>query len=67
MMVERGNHLIWRSQDLNKEMSGHYRLHANHVPSGIMINLDECSCTHTKNIIEHVVKWYVYQRDLTTE
>jgi hypothetical protein len=43
MVVDRGNHLIWRSQDLNKEGSRSCRLHADQVPSGVVAKLDECS------------------------
>jgi hypothetical protein len=43
MVVDRGNHLIWRSQDLNKEMSCSCRLHADQVPGGVVTKLDECS------------------------
>jgi hypothetical protein len=43
MVVDRGNHLIWRSQDLNKKMSRSCRLHANQVPGGVVTKLDECS------------------------
>jgi hypothetical protein len=43
MVIDRGNHLIWRSQDLNKEMSCTCRLHADRVPGGVVTKLDECS------------------------
>jgi hypothetical protein len=43
MVVDRGNHLIWRSQDLNKEKSRSCRLHADQVPGGVVTKLDECS------------------------
>jgi hypothetical protein len=43
MVVHRGNHLIWRSQDLNKERSRSCRLHAEQVPGGVVTKLDECS------------------------
>jgi hypothetical protein len=43
MVVDRGNHLIWRSQDVNKEMSHSYRLHVDQVPGGVVTKLDECS------------------------
>jgi hypothetical protein len=43
MVVDRGNHLIWRSQDLNKEWSRSCRLHADQVPAGVVTKLDECS------------------------
>jgi hypothetical protein len=43
MVVDRGNHLIWRSQDVNKERSHSYRLHADQVPGGVVTKLDECS------------------------
>jgi hypothetical protein len=42
MVVGRGNHLIWRSQDLSKERSLSYRLHADQVPGGVETKLDEC-------------------------
>jgi hypothetical protein len=42
MMVDRGNHLIWRSQDLNKERSHSCRLHADQVPGGVVTKFDEC-------------------------
>jgi hypothetical protein len=42
MVVDRGNHLIRRSQDLSKERSRSCRLHADQVPSGIETKLDEC-------------------------
>jgi hypothetical protein len=42
MVADRGNHLIWRSQDLNKERSRSYRLHADQVPSDVVTKLDEC-------------------------
>jgi hypothetical protein len=43
MVVDRGNHLIWRSQDLNKERSRSCKLHACQVPGGVVTKLDECS------------------------
>jgi hypothetical protein len=43
MVVDRRNHLIWRSHDLNKEWSRSYRLHADQVPGGVVTKLDECS------------------------
>jgi hypothetical protein len=43
MVVDRENHLIWRSQDLNKERSRSCRLHTDQVPSGIVTKLDESS------------------------
>jgi hypothetical protein len=43
MVVDRGNHLIWRSQDLNKERSHSYRLHTDQVPGSFVTKLDECS------------------------
>jgi hypothetical protein len=42
MGVDRGNHLIWRSQDLSKERSRSCRLHTDQVPGGVEIKLDEC-------------------------
>jgi hypothetical protein len=42
MVVDRGNHLIWRSQDLSKERSRSCRLHADQVPGGVETKLDEC-------------------------
>jgi hypothetical protein len=42
MVVDRGNHLIWRSHDLSKERSRSCRLHADHVPGGVETKLDEC-------------------------
>jgi hypothetical protein len=42
MVVDRGNHLIWRSQDLSKERSRSCRLHADQVPGGVKTKLDEC-------------------------
>ena len=66
-MAGMGNHLIWRSQHLIKERSRSGRLHADHVPGGVVINLGECSCTHTKHLREHDVVWSVYEEDLTTE
>jgi hypothetical protein len=42
MVVDRGNHLIWRSQDLSKERSCSCRLYADQVPSGVETKLDEC-------------------------
>jgi hypothetical protein len=43
MVVDRGNHLIWRSQDMNKKRSRSCRLHADQVPGGVVTKLDECS------------------------
>jgi hypothetical protein len=43
MVVDRGNHLIWRSQDLNKERSCSCSLHADQVPGGVVTKHDECS------------------------
>jgi hypothetical protein len=43
MVVDRGNHLIWRSHDLNKEMSRSCRLHTNQVPGDVVTKLNECS------------------------
>jgi hypothetical protein len=43
MVVDRGNHLIWRSQDSNKERSHSCRLHAPQVPGGVLTKLDKCS------------------------
>jgi hypothetical protein len=43
MVVDRENHLIWRSQDLNKERSRSCRLHTDQVPGGVVTKLDECS------------------------
>jgi hypothetical protein len=43
MVVDRGNHLIWRSQEVNKERSRSCRLHADQVPGGVVTKLDECS------------------------
>jgi hypothetical protein len=42
MVVDRGNHLIWRSQDLSEERSRSCRLHAVQVPGGVGTKLDEC-------------------------
>jgi hypothetical protein len=42
MVVDRGNHLIWRSQDLSEERSRSCRLHAGQVPGGVVTELDEC-------------------------
>jgi hypothetical protein len=42
MVVDRGNHLIWRSQDLNKERSRSCRLHADQGHGGVVTKLDEC-------------------------
>jgi hypothetical protein len=42
-VVDRGNHLIWRSQDLNKERSHSCRLHIDQVPSGVVTKHDKCS------------------------
>jgi hypothetical protein len=42
MVVDRGNHHIWRSQDLNKEISRSCRLHADQVPGGLVTKLNEC-------------------------
>ena len=42
MVVDRGNHLIWRSQDLSKERSRSCRLHADQVPGGVVTKLDKC-------------------------
>jgi hypothetical protein len=42
MVVDRGNYLIWRSQDLNKERSRSCRLHAVQVPGAVVTKLDEC-------------------------
>jgi hypothetical protein len=41
MVVDRGNHIIWRSQDLSEERSRSYRLHADQVPGGVVTKLDE--------------------------
>jgi hypothetical protein len=43
MVLDRGNHLIRRSLDLNKERSRGCRLHADQVPGGVVTKLDECS------------------------
>jgi hypothetical protein len=43
MVVDRGNHLILRSQDMKNERSHSCRLHADQVPGGIVTKLDECS------------------------
>jgi hypothetical protein len=42
MVVDRGNHLIWRSQDLSDERSRSCRLHTDQVPDGVETKLDEC-------------------------
>jgi hypothetical protein len=42
MVVDRGNHHIWGSQDLNKERSRSCRLHADQDPGGVVTKLDEC-------------------------
>jgi hypothetical protein len=42
MVVDRGNHLIWRSQDLYKERSRSCRLHADQVPGGVVTKHDKC-------------------------
>ena len=42
MVVDRGNHHIWRSQDLSEESSRSCRLHADQVPGGVETKLDEC-------------------------
>jgi hypothetical protein len=42
--------MTWRSQYYNMPWSWSGILHANHVLSGIVINLGECSCTHTLSI-----------------
>jgi hypothetical protein len=42
MVVDRGNHLIWRSQDLKKERSHSCRLHADQFPGGVVTKIDEC-------------------------
>jgi hypothetical protein len=38
-----GNHLTWRSQDLNKERSCSCRFYADQVAGGVVTKLDECS------------------------
>jgi hypothetical protein len=42
MVVDRGNHLIWRSHDLSEERSRSCRLHAIQVLGGVGTKLDEC-------------------------
>jgi hypothetical protein len=42
MVVDRGNHLIWRSQYLSEERSRSYRMHADQVPGGVVTKLDKC-------------------------
>jgi hypothetical protein len=43
MVVDRGNHLIWRSYVLNKERSCSCRLRADQVPGGVVTKPNECS------------------------
>jgi hypothetical protein len=42
MVVDWGNHLIWRSHDLSEERSRSSRLHADQVPGGVVTKHDEC-------------------------
>jgi hypothetical protein len=46
MVVDTGIYHTWRSQDLNNERLCGGRLCADHVPSGVMIKLGECSCRY---------------------
>jgi hypothetical protein len=47
MVVDRGIHLIWISQDLNSERSWGGRLCADHVHGGVVIKLGEYSFRNT--------------------
>jgi hypothetical protein len=41
MVVDMGNHLIWRSQDMSEERSRSCSLHTDQVPGGVETKLDE--------------------------
>jgi hypothetical protein len=64
MVVDRGNHLIWRSQGLSKERLWGGRLCADHVPGGVMIKLGERSCRYNEDIREHATVWSMHREDI---
>jgi hypothetical protein len=67
MVVDRGIHHTWRSQDLNNERSWGGRLCAYHVPGGIVIKLRERSYRYNEDIREHAAVWSMHQEDMIIE
>jgi hypothetical protein len=67
IIVDRGIHLIWRSQDVNNKRLWCGRLCTNHILGGVVIKLSERSCRYKENIMEYIVVWLVHQEDLRIE
>jgi hypothetical protein len=67
MVVDRGIHHTWRSQDLNNERSWGGRLCAYHVPGGIVIKLGERSYRYNEDIREHAAVRSMHREDMIIE